>query len=183
MIGKTPETGDRRVFGGMTRVIAPDRNEEPMTGKSVAMITILLLTAVILAGCTGSPAAPAPTPALTPEAVTTAAGGTVVPVVSYAAVTLETPYQGHPYSKTFSFSGTGDYEDFTFTTDNDATWAFRMDPGPGNFRVSLKDARGTEIMVLADGPGAGTASVRLKAGNYYFDIMADSPWHITMSMA
>lgn len=84
----------------------------------------------------------------------------------------------HPYSKTYSFHGSGDYEDFTFTTDNDATWVFRMDPGEGFFQVSLKDARGREIAVL---PRTGTESLWLKAGNYHFDIVADSPWYITMS--
>jgi hypothetical protein len=100
-----------------------------------------------------------------------------------AAWTTETPYQGHPYSKTYSFHGSGDYEDFTFSTDSDATWNFRMDPGSGYFLVSLKDAQNNEISVLADGTNAGASqkSVRLNAGNYHFDISADSPWYITMT--
>ncbi len=107
-----------------------------------------------------------------------APAGIATPAVTYPAWTTETPATGHPYSKTFSFSGSGDYQDFTFTTDNDATWVFRMDPGQGYFLVSLKDAQGNEIEVL---PTSGTKSIWLKAGDYYFDIAADAPWHITMT--
>ena len=138
-----------------------------------------------MAGCTGSPPAPVATPAPSPVSPplmnTPAPAGTAAPVVTFAAWTPEPPAPGHPYSKTYSFKGSGDYEDFTFSTDSDATWTFRMDPGQGDFLVSLKDARNNEIKVLADGPGASTNSVWLKAGNYHFDIAADSPWYITMS--
>jgi hypothetical protein len=103
---------------------------------------------------------------------------TAAPVVTYVPWTTETPAAGHPYSKTYSFHGTGDYEDFTFTTDTDATWVFRMDPGPGAFHVILYDVRGNEIAVL---PPTGTISIRLAAGDYYFDIAADAPWYITMT--
>jgi hypothetical protein len=93
---------------------------------------------------------------------------------------LETPVPGHPPAKTYFFHGTGDYEDFTFATDSDATWLFRMDPGAGDFHVSLQDAWNTEIVVL---PSTGTKTVWLKAGDYHFDIAADAPWYITMSTA
>jgi hypothetical protein len=153
-----------------------------MTWKYTVMIMVLLISTLSLAGCTGSvPVAPQ-TPASVAATVpgTPAPAGTAAPVMS-AAWTTETPYAGHPYSKTYSFKGSGDYEDFTFSTDSDATWAFRMDPGQGYFLVNLKDARNNEIKVLADGPGASTNSVWLKAGNYHFDIAADSPWYITMT--
>jgi hypothetical protein len=158
-----------------------------MSLKSAVIFAVLLISAMSMAGCTGSPSAPPATPA--PASVvatlpgTPVPAGTTVPVVTYAAWTTETPYQGHPYSKTYSFHGSGDYEDFTFATENDATWAFRMDPGQGYFLVRLKDARNNEITVLADGTNAGTSqkSVQLKAGNYHFDIAADSPWYITMT--
>jgi hypothetical protein len=153
-----------------------------MTLKYTVMVIVLLISALCLAGCTSSSSAPVATPA--PASVAATVPGTPVPPaapVMSAAWTTETPYAGHPYSKTYSFKGSGDYEDFTFTTDSDATWAFRMDPGQGYFLVSLKDARNNEIKVLADGPGASTNSVWLKAGNYHFDIAADSPWYITMS--
>ena len=120
-----------------------------MSLKSAVIFTILLISAMSMAGCTGSPSAPPVTPA--PASVvatlpgTPVPAGTAVPVVTYAAWTTETPYQGHPYSKTYSFHGSGDYEDFTFATESDATWAFRMDPGQGYFLVSLKDARNNEI--------------------------------------
>ena len=142
------------------------------------VLTILLISALSLAGCTGSPPAPVATPA--PASVAATVPGTPAPAgtVPYAAWTTETPATGHPSSKTYSFHGSGDYEDFTFTTDSDATWVFRMDPGPGYFLVSLKDAGNNEIGVL---PPAGTKSVWLKAGNYHFDIAADAPWYITMS--
>jgi hypothetical protein len=148
-----------------------------MIGKCAVFLTILLLSAMSMAGCTGSPSAPVATPVPgTPAPVTTAA-----PVIMTTTwPTLETPATGHPYSKTFSFSGSGDYEDFTFTTDNDATWVFRMDPGQGYFLVILKDVQGNEIDVL---PTSGTKSVWLNAGDYHFDIAADAPWHITMSTA
>jgi hypothetical protein len=168
-------------------VIASDNNGGTMSLKPAFLITILLISAISLAGCTGSSSAPVATP--TPASVafpgtsTPAPAGTVVPVVPYSTWTMETAATGHPYSKTFSFHGSGDYEDFTFTTDSDATWNFRMDPGQGYFMVSLKDAGNNEIAVLADGTNAGSSqkSVRLNAGNYHFDIAADSPWYITMT--
>ena len=149
-----------------------------MSLKHVIVVTILLISAVSMAGCTGSPSAPvATTVPETPVPVITASP--VLPAVTWP--TLETPATGHPYSKTYSFHGSGTYEDFTFTTDSDATWVFRMDPGNGYFLVILKDAQGKQIEVLADGPPTGTRSVWLKAGDYSFDITADSPWYITMS--
>jgi hypothetical protein len=157
-----------------------------MEGKYTVIVMILLIGVISLAGCTGSPQAPAATPNLSsvmyPGTRSPAPAGTAVPVMS-AAWTTETPYQGHPYTKTYSFHGSGDYEDFTFSTDSDAMWNFRMDPGSGYFLVSLKDARNNEIAVLADGTNAGSSqkSVTLKAGNYHFDIAADSPWYITMT--
>jgi len=55
--------------------------------------------------------------------------------------------------------------------------------GAAIFLVRLKDAQNKEIAVLADGTSAGSSqkSVPLKAGNYHFDIAADSPWYITMT--
>jgi hypothetical protein len=153
-----------------------------MSLKSAVVITILLISAMGMAGCAGSPPAPVATPVPSSVAVpgTTVPAGTVVP---YSTWTMETAATGHPYSKTYSFHGSGDYEDFTFSTDSDATWNFRMDPGQGYFLVSLKDARNNEITVLANGTNAGSSqkSVRLNAGNYHFDIAADTPWNITMS--
>ncbi|MGB9175892.1 MAG: hypothetical protein WCB46_04060 [Methanoregula sp.] len=153
-----------------------------MSLKHVVVLTTLLISAIGTAGCTGSPSAPA---APAPLPVATTVPGTPMPVITASpvppAVTwpmLETPATGHPYSKTYSFHGSGTYEDFTFTTDSNAMWVFRMDPGSGYFLVSLKDARGNEIEVL---PSTGTKSVWLKAGDYSFDITADSPWYITMS--
>ncbi len=147
---------------------------------------VLLIGMISMAGCTGSPTAPSATPhpssVVFPGTSTPVPAGAAVPVMS-AAWTTETPYAGHPYTKTYSFHGSGDYEDFTFSTESDATWNFRMDPGSGYFLVSLKDARNNEITVLADGTSAGSSqkSVTLKAGNYHFDIAADSPWYITMT--
>ena len=154
-----------------------------MSWKYTILLIILLISAMSMAGCTGTSPAPLATPAPVPVATT---GPGTPASVSWAAPittwpTLETPAPGHPYSKTYSFHGTGTYEDFTFATESDATWVFRMDPGQGYFLVNLKDARNNEIKVLADGPGASTNSVWLKAGNYHFDIAADSPWYITMS--
>jgi hypothetical protein len=157
-----------------------------MEWKYTVMVMVLLTCVVGMTGCTGPSPAPVATPTLSsvafPGTTAPAPVQTAAPVVS-AAWTTETPYAGHPYTKTFSFHGSGDYEDFAFSTDSDATWNFRMDPGKGYFLVSLKDARNNEITVLADGTNAGSSqkSVTLKAGNYHFDIAADSPWYITMS--
>jgi len=148
-----------------------------MSLRYAVVVTVLLISAMGMAGCTSSP----PVPVATPAPVTVTATVPAAPVVTSAVWTPETPATGHPYSKTYSFHGSGDYQDFTFTTDSDATWNFQMDPGQGYFLVSLKDAQDNEITVLADGAGAGTKSVWLKAGNYHFDIAADSPWYITMS--
>ena len=168
-------------------IIASDNNCGTMSSKSAVLITILIISTISLAGCTGT--SPAPVATQTPSSVvfpgtsTPTPAGTVVRGFPYSTWTMETAATGHPYSKTFSFHGSGDYEDFTFTTDSDATWNFRMDPGQGYFMVSLKDAGNNEIAVLADGTNAGSSqkSVRLNAGNYHFDIAADSPWYITMT--
>jgi len=154
-----------------------------MEWKQIVVLTILLTCAVCLAGCTGTSPAPGVPPAPV-QAATTVPNPASVSWGDATATTwptLETPATGHPYSKTYSFSGSGTYEDFTFATDRDALWEIRMDPGGGYFLVILKDAQGRQIQVLADGPAAGTKSVRLNAGNYAFDITADSPWYITMS--
>ena len=151
-----------------------------------AVLSILLISLISMAGCTGSPQAPLATPTISsvafPGTNPPVPAETVAPVMS-AAWTTETPYQGHPYTKTYSFHGSGDYEDFTFSIDKDATWKFRMDPGQGHFLVRLKDARNDEITVLADGTNAGPTQkpVMLKAGEYHFDITADSPWYITVT--
>jgi hypothetical protein len=161
----------------MAMVIASDSDRETMSLKCAVVITILLISAMSMAGCTSSTVA-TPTPAPAAATVSPTPAGMAAPAVTYAAFITETPATGHPYSKTFSFSGSGDYQDFTFTTDSDATWNFQMNPGQGYFLVSLKDAQNNEIAVL---PTSGTESLFLKAGDYHFDIAADSPWHITMT--
>jgi hypothetical protein len=163
-------------------VIASDNDRDTMSLKHVVVLTILLISVMGMAGCTSSPSIPVATPPLVPVTATVMSSPsftlTVPPVVPSVAWTPETPAMGHPSTKTYSFHGTGDYQDFPFTTDSDATWVFHMDPGSGYFLVSLKDAPGNEIEVL---PPTGTKSVWLKAGNYHFDIAADAPWYITMA--
>lgn len=157
-----------------------------MGWKYTVAVMVLLISLSCMAGCTGSSPAPVATPAPEPV-VTTVPGtpaGTAALVTPGYTWTTETPYAGHPYSKTYSFHGSGDYEDFTFSTDIDATWEFILTyPKEGVFTVILKNARGEEIQVLANEGGAGTSrkSVSLKAGDYSFDIKADAPWYITMS--
>ena len=158
-----------------------------MEWKYPGAVMVLLISLVCMAGCTGPSSAPVatpvPLPALSLPATPVPAGtaALVTPVYSW---TTETPYAGHPYTKTYSFHGTGDYEDFTFSTENDATWVFTLTyPKEGVFTVVLKEARGGELQVLANEGGAGTSrkTVSLKAGDYFFDIKADAPWYITMS--
>lgn len=157
-----------------------------MEWKYPVGIMALLFSIACMAGCTGPLSAPVATPAPLPVATTMipAPAGTAVPVISPAPWTTETPYEGHPYTKTYSFHGSGDYEDFTFSTDRDAAWVFGLTyPKEGVFTVILKNARGEEIQVLADEGGAGISrkTVSLKAGDYSFDIAADAPWYITMT--
>jgi hypothetical protein len=176
-------------------IIFPGIGRETMEWQSsftAAIPAILLIAAVTIAGCTGSPQAPAATPAPVPSATTPAAGmspavpsATAVPFNTVAYTwTTETPYAGQPYTKTYSFHGTGDYEDFTFSTDQDATWIFTLThPNQGIFTVILKDARGSQLDMLANEGGGGDSrkTAFLKAGNYAFDIQADAPWYITMT--
>lgn len=150
-------------------------------------ILVLLIGLVCMGGCTAPASAPLAAPA--PAPVVSVPGsplptGTAAPVTRVYSWTTETPYTGHPYSKTYSFHGTGDYEEFTFSTENDATWIFTLTyPKEGVFTVVLKNARGETHQVLANEGGAGTSrkTVSLKAGDYSFDIQADAPWYITMS--
>jgi len=159
-----------------------------MSWKCAVGITILLISAVSLAGCTGtSPApvaTPAPVPVATTEPATPAPAMTTPPVV---ATTLVTTVQVSPgtnrYSQTHTFEGTGDSTE-TFTTASDRTWVFRMSsPAKEIFLVTIKNKNGDNVDVLADASDvyAGTESVTLKAGTWYLDIAADAPWTITMS--
>jgi len=160
-----------------------------MEWKYAIGISILLIIVMSVAGCTGSPqtpvAIPAPVSVATTVPQTLAPVQTTVPVTTKAAWTTETPATGHPYSKTYSFEGTGDYLQ-EFTTTSDGTWVYRMNyPGEEIFIVTIKDNRGDDIEVLAKEGGSftGTKSVWLKAGSYYLDVAADAPWTITMSTA
>ena len=159
-----------------------------MAWKYAVTITVLLIGVMGMAGCTGSPPAPVVTPA--PVPVTTMVISTPAPVTTTAAPvtttlvwTTEIPATGHPYSKTYTFEGTGDYTQ-EFTTDSSRTWVFRMSsPAKEIFLVTIRDDHGDDIDVLADASDvyAGTESVWLNAGTYYLDVVADSPWTITMS--
>jgi hypothetical protein len=152
-------------------------------------VLILLAGIVILTGCTGVPApAPAPVPVAATATVPASlpATATAVPLTPQYTWTTETPYAGHPASKTYSFHGTGDYDGLTFTTENDATWVYTLTyPREGIFTVILRNAGGEEIQVLANEGGGGTSrkTAWLKAGDYSFDIRADTPWYITMTTA
>jgi hypothetical protein len=160
-----------------------------MSFQRAIVVTILLISVISMAGCTGSPPSPVATPAPSPVAPplrSTPALPTIMaaPVTTMYTWTPETPATGHPYLKTYSFSGSGDYDELTFTTTSDATWVYRLTyPRKGVFTVILKNDRGEDIEVLANtgGSGTGQKSVWLKAGNYYFNVEADAPWYITMS--
>ena len=159
----------------------------------------MLICVVFMAGCTDSLPAPVATPA--PGSVAATVAGTPAPAGTAATVataaertTLQTaarttvpaPVPDHPYSKTYTFEATGDYDEHTFTTDSDRTWVFRLTyPREGDFIVLLKDKQANVIEVLADGRGPATSvkSVWLKAGTYYLDVKADAPWTITMTTA
>ena len=185
---RTCKAGDPRPLVRMAIVIASENDRGTMSLNYSVVITIMLISVVSLAGCTGSQPVPlaTPSPVASPVISTPAPAGTAVPAGTSAAWTTETPATGHPSSKTYTFDGTGDYDKFTFTTDSDRTWVFRMTyPREGVFIVILKNDRGEDIAVLArEGESnTGQKSVWLKAGNYYFDIAADAPWTITMSTA
>jgi len=158
-----------------------------MAWNYAVMVTVLLIGAMSMAGCTGTsqptavsspPPSVAATVASTPAPVTTSA-----PVTATLVWTTETPATGHPSSKTYTFDGTGDYTQ-EFTTDSSRTWVFRMSsPAKEIFLAKIMDDHGDDIDVLADASDvyAGTESVWLNAGTYYLDVTADSPWTITMS--
>jgi hypothetical protein len=160
-----------------------------MSWKTATLVMILLTGALLMTGCTDSSPAPVTIPSpvslpatvpASPAPVTTAS--LVPPEVSWPA--LETPATNHPYSKTYSFQGTGDYDELTFSTASDATWVITMTPPrEGIFIVILKNSQGQDIETLSSEgiSPTGLKSVYLKAGNYYFDIAADAPWYITMT--
>jgi hypothetical protein len=171
-------------------VIFPDTDRETMDRIVPVTLMILLVAAAVAAGCTGpSQAGPAVLPSTATPAATLPAtpppAATAVPLATVTYTwTTETPYQGHPYTRTYSFHGTGDYEDFTFSTDRDAMWVFDLTyPKEGIFTVVLRDAHGEQLDVLANEGGGGSSrkTVRLDAGSYAFDIQADAPWYIMMT--
>lgn len=164
-------------------VIASGNDREPMSWKRALVVTLLLISVVSLAGCTGpSPSAtPAPVPLVTTVPATPAPVIPSAPVTTTATQAPATPAPGP--SKTYTFEGTGDSAE-TFTTATDRTWVFRMSsPAKEIFVVTIKDVNGDTIDVLADASDvwAGTESVSLKAGTYYLDIAADAPWSVTVS--
>jgi hypothetical protein len=175
--GEDPRGSLRRVI-----VITSDTEGGIMKGKCTVVLIIILISAMSMAGCVGSPSAPMTTPVpATPAPVTTAAP-VIIPTTW---PTLETPANGHPSSKTYSFEGTGD-DTQIFTTTSDGTWVFRMNyPGDEVFIVTIKDESGDDIEVLANEGGSytGTKSMQLDAGTYYLDVAAAAPWTITMSTA
>jgi hypothetical protein len=166
-------------------VIASDNNRETMSWKNALGVILLLISAVSLAGCTGSSPAPAatptPVPVVTTVPATPAPAITTAPVTTTAALTQATPAPGP--AQTYTFEGSGDSTE-KFTTATDRTWVFRMSsPAKEIFQVTIKDRNGDTIDVLAEASDvyAGTESVTLKAGTYYLDIAADSSWSVTMS--
>jgi hypothetical protein len=89
IVHRTNTTGDQS--GPCTQkkwLLLLDNGRDTMVLKHGVVLTILLISALIMAGCTGSPSAPVPG---TPAPAETAA-----PVVPYAAWTTETPATGHP---------------------------------------------------------------------------------------
>jgi len=167
-----------------------------MSLRNAILLSVLLACMLLLAGCMGTqpaspvtPAAPAETPASAPVQPThmeTAAMTTpAVTAASSASLVTETPYEGHPYSKTYTFTGTGDYTQ-EFTTDSSRAWVFRMScPGAQEiFTADVMDENGDTVADLANAGGGaytGSATVQLPAGKYYLEVAADSPWTITMS--
>lgn len=159
-----------------------------MVLKYAFMATVLLISALVMAGCTGS--SPAPVTAPTPLTVVATVPGTPAPAPATvpaapttARATLPTPTPNNNYWRTYNFEGTGDFT-HTFTTDNDGTWTFLMNyPGNGDFTVRLQNSHGDTIAVLADtrGPYTGTQSLWLDTGSYTLHVSAGSPWTIRMS--
>jgi hypothetical protein len=173
--------------------------------KYAFLVTVLLISALVMAGCTGSspapvtaptpltvvatvPGTPAPAPATvtapTPLKVVATVPGTPAPAApTTARATLPTPTPDNIYWRTYTFQGTGAFT-HTFTTDNDGTWTFEMNhPGNEDFIVRLQGDHGDTIAVLADTRGSytGTQSLWLDAGSYTVDVSAGSPWTIRMS--
>jgi len=148
--------------------------------------TVLIISALVMAGCTVP--SPQPVATLSPTvpvatAVSLNPAGTASPATPAAAWTLETPKTGRPYSKLYTFTATGDYDEHTFTTDSDRTWVFRLTyPEQGDFIVVLKDNHGgvREVLARAGESSSGEKSVWLEAGTYALDVQADAPWTITM---
>jgi hypothetical protein len=156
-----------------------------MSWKCAVIVTLLLVSAMCMAGCTGpspAPAAtPAPVPLVTTVPATPAPAITTAPVTTTAALVTKTPAPGP--SQTFTFEGSGDTTE-KFTTATDRTWVFRMSsPAKDIFQVSIMDRNGDIVDVLAEASDvyAGTESVTLKAGTYYLEVFADSSWSVTMS--
>jgi hypothetical protein len=167
-------------------VIPKDKDRDTMSLHHVVVLAALLISAMSLAGCTGSlpqaVATPAPLPVATAMPAPPAPAETVARYVTYAAGTAVIQLD-HPSSQTLSFNGAADYDQLTFTTERDESWLCDLTyPGTGVFTVTLKNDRGETIDVLANEAGSGTRqkTVRLAAGNYYFDIRADAPWNIIM---
>jgi hypothetical protein len=176
-----------------------------MVLKYAFIVTVLLISAIFMAGCTGSSPAPVAAPThqtlvatvpvtptthpVTPTTIpvtptTIPVTLTTVPAAQVTAwIPLLTPTPDNLSWRTYTFEGSGDFTQ-PFPTDNDATWTFQMNyPGNGDFTVRLQDSHGTMIAVLADtrGPYSGTQSLWLKAGSYILDVSAGSPSTIIMS--
>ena len=173
-----------------------------MPVKHILLAILLLGCLLLAAGCQETkPALPAPsppglptpeTPPAAPEvpAAPTVPGAVAAavasPPASYTPFVTETPYQGHPYAKTYTFSGTGDYTQ-AFSTDSSRPWLFSSScPGAQEiFAVTVTDENGDPVAFLANeaGPYTGSKTLQLPAGQYYLDVSSDAPWTVTMSSA
>ena len=159
-----------------------------MVLKYTFIVTVLLISALVMAGCTDS--SPAPVTAPTSLTVVATVPGTPAPAPAtvpaaptMARPTLPTPTPDNIYWRTYTFKGTGDFT-HDFTTDNDGTWTFEMNhPGNEDFTVLLQNGHGDTIAVLADPRGSytGTQSLWLEAGSYSLHVSAGSLWTISMS--
>ena len=149
----------------------------------VAVFIVILMSAILLAGCTSTTSAPIATP--TPQIVYVTVYVTpnpteqVAPVATTTPTAVPTPVQ----SKTTTFQGTGD-DVQSFTANGDGIRIFTMSySGSGNFAIWLKDSQGNEIDLLANeiGSYSGKKSNRLGPGTYYLDVTASGPWSVTLT--
>jgi hypothetical protein len=144
-----------------------------MKNKYLIVIFVILMSAILLTGCTSTKSAQVATP--TPQ---------IVYVTVYATPNTPTAVPTPTASKILNFSGNGDdVQSFTVTGRGIGIFTMKYS-GAHNFIIRMNDENGELVDLLANeiGSYSGRTSSPLSTGKYYLDVKASGPWTIDIDL-